>query len=86
VEQVSSLGCGMDHVMDAISECEQVVRYKGRREEDAPWRLYFRKEIFTPWHDPRDDPVASALIYAQIIGGVRSEEYRFKKVSAASRR
>ena len=28
--QVSSLGSGHDHVMDAISECEQVVRGKGK--------------------------------------------------------
>lgn len=66
--------------MDAITECEQIVRAKGRREEEAPWRLYFRKELFTPWHDPELDEVASDLIYQQICRGVKSDEYRYKSV------
>lgn len=28
--QVSSLGSGSDHMMDAIAECEQIVRAKGQ--------------------------------------------------------
>ncbi len=79
--QVSSLGSGQDHVMDAISECEQVVRHKGQKEEDAPWRLYMRKELFVPWHDPAEDPICTELVYQQLTRGLRSDEYRSRNVS-----
>ncbi|ELU03018.1 hypothetical protein CAPTEDRAFT_175577 [Capitella teleta] len=84
-DKVSSLGSGLDHVMDAITECEQIVRTKGKVEDVAPWRLYFRKELFTPWHDPELDRIASDLIYKQICKGVKVDEYRFKSEEELSR-
>ncbi|BFF95665.1 myosin-VIIa [Drosophila madeirensis] len=63
------LGAGQEHVLDAISLCEQ-------RQLDAPWKLFLRKEMFATWHDPAVDPKATQLIYKQILNGLKCGEYR----------
>ncbi|XP_070689056.1 unconventional myosin-VIIb [Pempheris klunzingeri] len=78
-EKVWALGSGREHVMDAISQCEQEVKRRGGHEQHAPWRLLFRKEVFSPWHDCKEDKISTELIYKQVIHGLKLGEYQNEK-------
>ncbi|KAK7483154.1 hypothetical protein BaRGS_00025558, partial [Batillaria attramentaria] len=77
--KISCLGHGLHRVMDAISECEQHTKQMGMRESSSLWRLFFRREYFTPWHVLDDDHVNTDLIYQQVMRGVALGEYKCEK-------
>lgn len=72
------LGSGSEHILDAISSCEQHAKEMGASEKNTPFKIIFRKEIFTPWYNPADDKTATDLIYRQIVKGLNYGEYRCK--------
>ncbi|ESO08895.1 hypothetical protein HELRODRAFT_190655 [Helobdella robusta] len=85
--KVSSLGNGLDHVMDAISECEQSLRIENKKDQTlkSGWHLFFGKELFTPWHDAEVDEKSTEIIYLQIIRSAMNGEFRFKSDEDLSR-
>lgn len=48
-DQMTSLGYSDNHIIDAISECEQYAKYKnGVHERNAPWKLFLNRDIINP--------------------------------------
>lgn len=78
LDKALSLGAGKEHLMDAISNCEQYMKEQRIGEKSATWKLLLRKEIFTPWYNPCDCAVSTDMIFQQIITGVNSGEFRCK--------
>uniref|UniRef100_A0A183V549 Myosin VIIa n=1 Tax=Toxocara canis TaxID=6265 RepID=A0A183V549_TOXCA len=79
-DKVSSLGSGSDHIMDAVSQCEQYAKEQGRQERNAPWRLFFRKEIFTPWHKPKKEKIYPdrklfLAVWEEDLAGLAAQQY-----------
>lgn len=74
MSQVANWGCGNESVLDAVSLAEQYACSKTLNESGA-WHLFFRKDLFAPTENISIDKVATNLIYHQIVGGIRAEEY-----------
>lgn len=75
------MGCGADHVMDAITECEHMSLDRNDLDlNQHHWVLSYRKELFTPWFDPSLDPVSTELIYKQIKDGFNKGDFQIPKV------
>lgn len=74
LNQVANWGCGNESVLDAVSLAEQYACSKTLNESGA-WHLFFRKDLFAPTENISIDKVATNLIYHQIVGGIRAEEY-----------
>ncbi|XP_073987917.1 myosin-VIIa-like isoform X2 [Rhodnius prolixus] len=74
-----SLESGGCHVMDGISHCEALAKERGLPEGDDVWTLLFRKEMFSPWQSFIFDPIATNLVYNQIIYGSSLGDYRCSK-------
>lgn len=66
--------------MDGISHCEALAKERGLPEGDDVWTLLFRKEMFSPWQSFIFDPIATNLVYNQIIYGSSLGDYRCSKV------
>ena len=72
--QVSNWGCGEESVLDAVSLAEQYTCSK-KLSDPSDWHLFLRKDLFAPTDHLSGDKVAIDLIYHQIVGGIRAEEY-----------
>lgn len=60
--------------MDAVSLAEQYACSK-KLSDPNDWHLFLRKDLFAPTDNLSLDKVAINLIYHQILGGIRAEEY-----------
>lgn len=78
LDKALSLGSENEHILDAISNCEQYMKEQGGNEKTIAWRLLMRKEVFSPWYNPNDCPVSTELIYRQVVTGVATGEFRCK--------
>nr|CAH8840255.1 unnamed protein product [Trichobilharzia regenti] len=75
-DELSALGDGEEYIMDTISRYEYNAMQQGTLDLHVKWTLYFRKEIFYPWHDSSIDMISTRLIYQQVIHGVQYGVYQ----------
>ncbi|CAH8838370.1 unnamed protein product [Trichobilharzia szidati] len=75
-DELFTLGDGEEYIMDTISRYEYNAIQQGTLDLPEKWTLYFRKEIFYPWHDSSIDMISTRLIYHQVIHGVQYGVYQ----------
>ncbi|KAK0066699.1 myosin-VIIa [Biomphalaria pfeifferi] len=76
--KISCLGNSQHRILDAISESETFSKQMGIRENNAIWRIFFRLEYFSSWHNPEEDDAVSELVFQQIRRGIKMSEYRLE--------
>uniref|UniRef100_A0A2C9M6J3 MyTH4 domain-containing protein n=1 Tax=Biomphalaria glabrata TaxID=6526 RepID=A0A2C9M6J3_BIOGL len=76
--KISCLGNSQHRLLDAISESETFSKQMGIRENNAIWRIFFRLEYFSSWHNPEEDDAVSELVFQQIRRGIKMSEYRLE--------
>jgi len=82
---VSLRGAGAkgQHIMDAVSLCDQEAAAKGIAGKEAlsvTGQFSFRKEYFAPDHNSTKDPTATHLLFHQIQFNVRRNVYKCPNV------
>ncbi|CAF4387483.1 unnamed protein product, partial [Didymodactylos carnosus] len=77
-----SIGFNNDHVFDILSRIEMgQIELKGEVERPVEIQYVFCKQIFAPWENLDDDPIAIDYIYDQIINGIRANIYTYEPVA-----
>ena len=71
------MGFNRDHLFDIQSRLEMGRILKGENPEKIDVSYIFCKQLFAPWENLDDDPVAIDLIYDQIINGIRANIYSY---------
>ena len=83
-----SAGCNHEHILEQLESQLNgvstsfplwVVIISGVRESNSPYRVIYRKEVFTPWYNPSQDRLATQLIHAQLRLGIHHGEYQCDK-------
>lgn len=72
-----SLGFNKDHIFDILSRLEMGQVQHGAEARNLEVDYIFCKQIFAPWENLDEDPVAIDLTYDQIINGIRSNIYPY---------
>ncbi|CAF1669087.1 unnamed protein product, partial [Adineta ricciae] len=66
-----------DHIFDTSSRLEMGQLHKGGEPRNIEINYIFCKQLFAPWENLDEDPIAVDLIYEQIINGIRSNIYTY---------
>lgn len=66
--------------MDAIWVCEQSTRRFGYSDNGTAWKIYYRKDVFTPLDDFLVDISWTDFAYNYVINGIKTGVTRLTRV------